>query len=87
MPTNEEKEAYKNSLNAVIAKTLEQLAMIHYDKEIKGCLVLVIGTDHVFRLMEAYGSDTALAMNAVIDIAKSNVITVLKRSTTQAEDK
>lgn len=81
------KENYKKQLDMVIAKTLEQLAMIHYDKEIKGCLVLVIGTDHVFRLMEAYGSDTALAMNAAIDIAKTNVIETLKRSTTQAEDK
>ena len=87
MPTDEEKNEYKKNLNAVIAKTLEQLAMIHYDKEIKGCLVLVIGTDHVFRLMEAYGSDTALAMNAAIDIAKSNVINTLKSSTMPAEDK
>lgn len=80
-------ELYREELNKVISRTLEQLAMIHYDKEIKGCLILVIDNNNVFRLMEAYGSDTALAMNGAIDIAKDNVITAMKRSLTQAQDK
>lgn len=71
--------SYQDELNKTIEQTLEQLAMLHYDKKIKGCLVLVIDHDSVFRLMEAYGNDTGLAMNAAIDIAKDNLITAMKR--------
>lgn len=80
MPTDEEKQHYQDQLNKTIEQTLEQLAMLHYDKKIKGCLVLVIDHNHVFRLMEAYGSDTGLAMNAAIDIAKDNLIKAMKRN-------
>lgn len=80
MPTDEEKEAYRIELNKTIEQTLENLAMLHYDKKIKGCLVLVIDHNHVFRLMEAYGSDTLLAMNGALDIAKSNLIETITRN-------
>ncbi len=80
MPTEAERENYKSQLDATIEQTLEQLAMLHYDKKIKGCLVLVIDHNHVFRLMEAYGSDTTLAMNTAIDVAKTNLMKAILNS-------
>ncbi len=80
-------EQYRIELNKVISRTLEQLAMTHYDGQIKGCLVLVIDNDNVFRLMEAYGSDTALAMNSALDIAKDNLVNTMKTNLMQAKDK
>ncbi len=78
-------EEYKAELNKTIEQTLEQLAMLHYDKKIKGCLVLVIDHNHVFRLMEAYGNDTGLAMNAAIDIAKHNLIRMMTKNLQEPE--
>lgn len=85
MLTDEEREAYRNELNKTIEQTLEQLAMLHYGKKIKGCLVLVIDQNHVFRLMEAYGSDTLLAMNGALDIAKNNLIKTITRNLQEPE--
>lgn len=79
-------EELKNQLKADIAARTEQLALLQYGNKIKGLIILVVDDENTFRLMEAYMNDTALAMNGAIDIVKSRIIDVMKKSTQQAKD-
>ena len=79
-------EQYKKDLAEVIKDSLDKLAMMQYSGQIKGALILVVDNNHVFRLMEAYGSDTGLAMNAALDIAKDSLINTMKRKMEQAPE-
>lgn len=79
-------EQYKKDLNKVIADSLETLAMMQYGGKIKGALILVVDNNHIFRLMEAYGNDSALAMNAAIDIAKHSLIDTMRKNMENAPE-
>lgn len=72
-----------NEVEKLVADKLEELAMLQYTGSIKGCLILVIDKDNVFRLMEAYSSDVLFAMNVAIDVAKDHLIGKVKSHLTE----
>lgn len=80
VPNNE----YEKRLSKLQAEILDKVAMKHYNGAIKGLLILVIDKNNVFNMMEGYGSDTMLAMNAALDIAKDSAVRAMRKSLEQA---